>query len=568
MTYNKDRNKNILLVVAFVCATFLVMIFRIYQLAIMKTSNGVDLASYHSEDFNRSSIASARRGSIYDINGYPIAMDTTSYSLYAVLQGGDGVEVIDDVDHVAKVLSQYIDLTRDQILERLLTPDAYQIEFGQAGQDLSQDTKEAIEAEHLAGIKFQEKSKRVYLNDYFAAHLIGYSSVNEELSQDLPVEIQTGQMGIEAMLDEELSGIKNFRQLIKQDPKLDYLNGEDVYLTLDSRLQNYLDDLMNQAYQTYKPEQMMAYLVETKTGKLIASSQRPTFNLNTREGIDQEWKNVLVEEAVEPGSTIKILTLATAKNMGLYQDGERFKSGSVQVYDQIVKDYNGYGWGDITYDEGLIHSSNVAMVKLVEKMGIDQWEEALNRFGFGKTTQSGLPNEVQGNVAFDNPVNAIMSGFGQGGSATPLQLLQAFTAVANQGKMLKIQFIDGIGSRGNTYKLQELGQVFSPETARHVLNVMVQTVEHPEGTAKPFKNNQVTIAAKTGTAQIADPDGVGYLTGPNDYYFSVVAFFPAEDPQYMLYMAIKRPTDDHQKMGSQILAEIFNPFVDNIMLTN
>lgn len=560
---NKDRNFNIFLLIAFSVSVFLFLSARVYRLTILKQINGVDLVAFNADSVDRSSISSVNRGSIFDKNGRPIAMDTTSYSLYAVIKGGEGVETIQDPDRTAKVLSQYIGMDRDRILSILLTPDVYQVEFGNAGKQLSRESKEAIEKANLPGIHFKEDKQRNYVNDYYAAHLIGFAKVNEELSQEVQVDIQEGQMGIEAMLNEELSGFDRFGtgQINSQ-----ILSGRDVYLSLDSRLQNYLDELMSQTYSTYQPEQMMAYLVDSRTGKLLAASQRPTFNLNTREGIDQEWKNFLVEEAFEPGSTIKILTLASAKEQKLYTEEETFKSGSIKVYDQIVKDYNETGWGYITFEQGLIRSSNVAMVNLVNRMGIDKWVQELEKFGFGKTSQSGLANESAGDIQFDNPVNAIMSSFGQGFSATPLQLMQAYLSVVNQGKMLKIQFIDGIGLPDNYYQKQELNQLFSAETAAYILNAMVKTVEEPYGTAQVFKNKNVKIAAKTGTAQIANPNGVGYLEGPNDYYFSVVSFFPADQPKYMLFMAMKRPRDNKYKLGAQILSEVFNPFVDNIML--
>ena len=519
-----------------------IAIFRFTQISLFKTSNGQDLTAYHETGTKRSSITEARRGGIFDQQGNPIAMDTTSYSLFAVLRSDWGdTNLVKDPDVTAKALAKHLGLDRDKILAQLTQNNVYQVEFGNAGQHLSSETKKAIEAENLPGLVFVSETTRKYVNDVYASHLIGYATAAAK-EEDVSLSGQD-------------SNQSSSRQLI----------GKDLHLTLDSRLQNKLEELMSQYQATYQPEALQAYLVEAKTGKLVAASQRPSFNLNTREGIEAEWKNLMVEEAYEPGSTIKILTMSVAYDRQLYKPGELYQSGSIQVYDQVVKDYNKVGWGQISFEEGLARSSNVAMVNLVNRMGDQEWVKKLGEFGFGKGTDFGLENETTGNFQFDNPVSRIMSGFGQGFSATPIQLLQAYSSIGNQGQMLKVQVVQGLDSAGE-FQARVLGKPISKEAANHVLQLMVDTVEKPYGTAVSFRNPYVKVAAKTGTAQIADPNGSGYLTGANDYYHSVVTFFPADNPKYMLYMAMKRPQQDHGLLGSQILGKLFNDYIEYIMV--
>src|SRR5699024_3898549 len=152
-------------------------------------------------------------------------------------------------------------------------------------------------------------------------------------------------------------------------------------------------------------------------------------------------------------------------------------------------------------------------------IGVDNWTDQLTEFGFGQTTGSGLANEATGTVEFDNPVSATMSGFGQGFATTPIQLLQAFTSIANDGKMMKIQYLNGIGEN-DEFQPIEINQPISEEAADHIVDLMVNTVNKEYGTAQEYSVPGVQIAAKTGTAQIANPDGLGYLEGANDYYFS------------------------------------------------
>ena len=538
-----------------------IAIFRFTQISLFKTSNGQDLTAYHETGTKRSSITEARRGSIFDQQGNPIAMDTTSYSLFAVLRSDWGdTNLVKDPDVTAKALAKHLGLDRDKILAQLTQNNVYQVEFGNAGQHLSSETKKAIEAENLPGLVFVSETTRKYVNDVYASHLIGYATAAaKEEDQPLSAQVLDGNLGLEAAFNISLSGQDSNQSSSRQ------LIGKDLHLTLDSRLQNKLEELMSQYQTTYQPEALQAYLVEAKTGKLVAASQRPSFNLNTREGIEAEWKNLMVEEAYEPGSTIKILTMSVAYDRQLYKPGELYQSGSIQVYDQVVKDYNKVGWGQISFEEGLARSSNVAMVNLVNRMGDQEWVKKLGDFGFGKGTDFGLENETTGNFQFDNPVSRIMSGFGQGFSATPIQLLQAYSSIGNQGQMLKVQVVQGLDSAGE-FQSRILGKPISKEAANHVLQLMVDTVEKPYGTAVSFRNPYVKVAAKTGTAQIADPNGSGYLTGANDYYHSVVTFFPADNPKYMLYMAMKRPQQDHGLLGSQILGKLFNDYIEYIMV--
>ncbi|XJS09942.1 peptidoglycan D,D-transpeptidase FtsI family protein [Aerococcaceae bacterium WGS1372] len=562
---NVNPNFNILIFIGVATLAFVLLGARFFQLNIAQTSHGENLSELIEVSNNpRSSIMEAKRGTIFDIQGQPIAIDTTSYSMYAILKEGNGYEQIQDVDYTAQVLSNYIDLSSDEILNILHNDQAVQVEFSQAGKSLNQDVRDAILAEKLPGIYFVSQSSRKYVNNYFSSHLVGYAIPEEiEGNNYLSADLLAGQIGVEAAYNNQLSGL----DLLETDPALvastNMLYGKDIYLTLDSRLQHYLEELLDYTYNKYEPEEISAYLVEVESGKLLTAAQRPSFNLNTLEGIEKQWANQLVEEPIEPGSTMKLLTQATAYDMNVYEEDELIQTGSVDIENVTVRDYNLYGWGEITFDEGLARSSNVTIVELVRRIGLDNWLDKLKEFGFGQKPNSGLANETTGTVEFDNPVSATMSGFGQGFAASPLQLLQAFTSIANDGKMMKIQYINGI-EENSGYEPVELGQPISSESANHILNIMVDAVNESYGTARDYAMTEVPIAAKTGTAQIANPDGTGYMTGPNDYYFSVISFFPADNPKYMLYFTMKRPTNDHNLMGSQILAEIFKPFVEYI----
>lgn len=138
-------------------------------------------------------------------------------------------------------------------------------------------------------------------------------------------------------------------------------DGYDIHLTLDKTIENFLEDAMNKAEEKYNPEKMTAIVANAKTGEILAMSQRPTFEPNTREGLSTNWLNEAIEQTIEPGSTMKIFTLASAIEEGVWNPNDQFKSGSYKVYDRTIRDHNVVGWGTISYLEGFQRSSNVSM---------------------------------------------------------------------------------------------------------------------------------------------------------------------------------------------------------------
>lgn len=560
---NNTSNKFLLNHIFIVVVMALIVMGRFVQLGIFKSTNGIDLTELSMSSIVGSSINDIPRGTIYDQNGVPLAIDATSYSLFAIVDN-EGLSTVSRPIETANMLSEHLNMSAQEIYDILQTEDVVQVEFGPAGKNISRELKESIESEGFSGLGFYENQQRKYINNYFASHLIGYLSEDEQyLYNGEAVRTRVGKSGVEAAFNDQLSGIDDF-YLMQTHEKL--LRGRDVYLTLNSQLQNHLEQLLTTAYEKYEPELISGYLVELGTGKLLSAGQRPSYNLNTLEGIDQDWEGQFVSEAYEPGSTLKILTQSIAYDRNIYQPNELVMTGSIEIEDTVVKDYNLYGWGEIPFDEALARSSNVSMVELVRRMGLESWEQTLKELGFGESTHSSLPGENTGFIDFDNPVSVYMSGFGQAISATPIQLMQAYSMIGNQGDIIKIQY--AYGSDTSDYETQKIKTMIRPESAQHILDILMDAVEQPYGTAQDFKMPNVRIAAKTGTAQIANPTGAGYLTGPNDYYFSVVSFFPAEQPEYMLYLTLKRPENNQGRMGSQILAEVFKPFVDYVLLNN
>ncbi|GIN57601.1 penicillin-binding protein 2B [Lederbergia ruris] len=567
------KNRNIGAAVFFIIFSllFFVLIVRFVTIQTTGKVEGKVLAAEAKELYLRQGVLKAKRGTIFDRNKEIIAEDSESYTLVAVLDEALTIDKkkprhVVDPAKTAKQLAEYIDMEEADIYA-VLTKDAKQVEFGKAGKDLSHSVKNKIEDLHLPGIGFLKDTKRFYPNGVFASHLIGYT---QEVEEDGKKKL-TG-TGLEMSYNDLLSGkngsvqyegdvwnyiLPNSKKHIKEPE-----NGQDIYLTLDKKIQTFLEDAISQVDEKYSPERIMAVVAEPKTGKILAMGQTPTFHPETREGIDKSWHNEVIETSYEPGSTMKVFSLATAIEEGVFKPADTFPSGKYQVDRQsTINDHNGgEGWGTISYLEGVQRSSNVGFAYLLEKMGTKAWREAMEDFKFGQRTNIGLPNEATGKILYRYPVEKVTSVYGQGTTVTAIQMVQAMTAIANEGVMMKPYVVDKVvnpndGTVQET-KPEVAGKPISKETAKEVLEVLETVVTGKNGTGKIYNIEGYQVAGKTGTAQIAGP--TGYLKGKNNYIYSFLGVAPADNPQLVMYVMVDRPHLDENESGSKPVSMIFN----------
>ena len=235
---------------------------------------------------------------------------------------------------------------------------------------------------------------------------------------------------------------------------------------------------------------------------------------------------------------------------GIYVGDKTYKSGSIQVADVKISDFNKTGWGEITFDTGFIYSSNVASTNLALELGGAKLKDYYKKFGFGKKTDIELPGELAGQVNFKYKSEIANASFGQGITTTPIQNLQALTFIANDGVMLKPYIIDKIvDSEGNIIVKNgrtELGKVISKETSQKMKELMYGVVYN--GLSSAYKANNVVLIGKTGTAQIASDKG-GYMTGKYDTIKSFAGMFPKDDPKYIVYFSVKQLVGTASDMG-------------------
>ncbi|MDK7226293.1 penicillin-binding transpeptidase domain-containing protein [Lactobacillus iners] len=564
---------------------FLLFVGRFLYLSISKTIAGENISERVSNLYKRDEILKSVRGAIYDNSGNVIAEDSHSFTLYAILDKssldykGKPMYVVDK-EKTAEKLSTVIPLSEKKILKYLHPKHkAYQVEFGTAGSGISLATKKKIMAMHLPGIHFDETPSRLYPNGRFASHIIGIAQpFNDKKTHSINL---IGTMGIEKYFNKVLSG-KDGRRIALVDAgeyqlpggQHSYkapINGNNIYLTIDSQLQIYLENLLDAVQNKYKPKALTAIVEDVKTGKIRAASQRPTFDPATRKGLNDNWRNILVQDSYEPGSVFKILSITAAIQEGKYNPKEYFRSGSITFNGSTIHDWNYTGWGAIPFEQAFPRSSNIGMSILVNRLGRHTWRRYLDNYHIGKKTNITLPDENSGLINIHSQIDQAVTSFGQGITVNALQMMQVYSALANSGQMLKPQLVEKIVSSSGKvikrYKKIKVGKpVYSQETAQTTLKLMRDVVEKEYGTGITYKIPGKSIAVKTGTAQIAGIHG-GYLKGDRNYLFSVVGLTPADNPRYCIYITMKQP----QIMSDPpetIMSLIFKPLINRVSVSS
>jgi penicillin-binding protein 2B len=554
---------------------FFLLCLRFLYIQVTGVVDGHELPVLAEQKYSRSTVIEADRGSILDRNGIPIAQDTPAYTVVAILdkehtENPKKPRHVTNPSETAEKLSPLLNMSKDSLL-RLLERESFQVELGPGGRGISYQLMQEIQSLKLPGLIFKKDTKRYYPNGKFATHVIGFAQKNED-------GIVKGKQGLERTLEEYLieedgkvvykkdqNGIK----LPSEDDIIPPKNGYNVYLTLDQKIQAFLEDSMNRVMDEYQPENIIGIVADPRTGAILAMSSRPSYDPN-----DIPANAYMLNDAIalryEPGSTMKMFTLATAIEEGVFNPNEKYQSGSYVVTKIRIGDHNsGRGWGKITFLEGFQRSSNVAMAKLVmEKMnGDDRLFNYLEAFGFNKPTGIDLPGEISGKILYNWPIEKAATSFGQGTTVTPIQQIQAATAIANGGRMMQPYIIDKIVEPGTNEVVEDrepkvVGTPISEKTANQVMDILETVVSSENGTGKPYRIEGYEIAGKTGTAQI--PDGKGnWLSGHGNNVFSFLGMAPKEDPKLLVYIAVSKPKLTLHQSGSQPVSAIFNSVVKN-----
>lgn len=591
MRKNKTTHMMAGILIIFFIAIFVVLTGRFIYIQATGEINNISLEKWAEQKRTSSYTLPAERGKILDKNGMILAYDRPTYRIYAIIdeaysEDPENPRHVVDVDKTAETLAPLLETDPSVIRDSLQAgldaePQRFQVEFGSIGKQLSQKQKEEIEAADIPGIYFEEEPMRYYPNGVFASHIIGFAREKEVETEDGEVVTEVnGVTGMEQQMNDLLKGedgyisyqrdLYNTKLLDPNEVIKEPKDGNDVYLTLDQKIQTLVDEALSTVEATYDPKRMTAVVMHAKTGEVLAMSSRPSYNPNNPANVEN-WYNDVISTPIEPGSTVKMFTWAAAIEEGVYNGNEKFKSGTYTINEKItpVRDVNeGRGWGDITFDEGFERSSNVAASKLVwEKVGTDKFLEYLHAFDIDKVTGIDLPGEITGEILYNWPREKLTASFGQGSTVTPIQMMKAATAIANDGKMLKPYVVNKIvdPSTGEIVEQNEtevVSEPISPETAEQVRGLLRRAVEGEHATGKSFRLQDYSIGGKTGTAQIPGPNGA-YLTGRENMLFSFLGMAPIEDPELVIFVSVQQPNLEIGEYGSKPVSFIVRNVMEN-----
>lgn len=552
---NKNKNATAKIFTLIFFLFIFVLILRLGYLCLTGKVDGINLKSFANKRNTKKETLYALRGNIYDVNGDVLAQTINSYTIIAYLDESRSkdskvpLHVVNKED-TAEKLATVLDMSKEQILERL-NKKAYQVEFGSKGKGLTELQKEAIENLNLSGIDFITTHKRYYPNNNFLSYVIGYTSSDENGNMK-------GLMGIEKQYDEKMTGTNGFVKYQKDlngykfpnsnEIRKEKIDGNDVYLTIDSNVQMSLETAINKAQNESSANWIVAVVADAKTGKILGSATSPSFNPNTKD--IKNYLNPLVSYTYEPGSVMKTYSyMAALENNPTWDPyNTNCETGPYEIGDDTVRDWNKTGWGLIPYSRGYTLSSNTCVANMIKNyLSKQKLMDYYKKLGFGQKTNIDLPNEYTGKVKFKYDVEVVNAGFGQGITTTPIQQIKALTAISNNGVILNPYIVSktvNSSTKEVTYKaaVKEGEKVASTETINKIKDLMYRVVnsDSSETTGSKYKMDGYDLIGKTGTAQIANPRTGKYYDGKYDYITSFSGMYPKDDPKVILYVAFQR----------------------------
>lgn len=579
---NTKKIKSSYLMILFVFGLFMCFIARLSYLCVVDYSVGDETITAFVKNRNtKEEVILPTRGSIRDVSGNILAEDVASYTVIAYLDPSrsenskEPLHVV-DVNVTAEKLAPYLDMDVS-VLKTLLSKDAYQVELGPGGRDLSQIEMEEIKNLNLPGIDFTTSSKRYYPNGDFASYVIGYT-VNEE--DEDGNEWKNGQLGVEEYFNETLTGTSGYVTYEKdrygykiangREYKEDADDGDDIYLTLDSNIELFTENAVKKMASDSEAEWAFMVVADAKSGAILAYSTTPSFDPNKRNMTS--YIDPLTGYTYEPGSTMKIFSYMCAIESGNYNGDATYHSGEITFEASdgtktTIHDWNKIGWGEISYDYGFAMSSNVGAAMLLENKFITKKDlsSCYAKYGFGKITNFTLNREESGSIKFNYDIDAASATFGQGITVTPIQMIQAMTTISNDGKMLKPYLIDKIvdtdtGESSYDATKEVIDTVASSSTVDKLKKLMASVVcnDSLKCTGSAYYMEDYPIIGKTGTAQIYDEKTGTYMSGESDYIYSFAGLYPGNDPEIIIYAAIKRPKDTTNYIAPAIKDVVVN----------
>jgi stage V sporulation protein D (sporulation-specific penicillin-binding protein) len=497
----------------------------------------------------------AKRGIIYDRNGSPLAISVSAESVYAV---PSQVRRSKREDEIASTLAEILELNEEDIKNKLNKKVAFEWIKRRVSDEKIQKLKEL----DLPGINFVEENQRYYPKGSLASHILGFAGIDNQ-----------GLNGIELTYDKELNGISG-KIMIEYDAEgreipnamhqyIPPTDGHSLYLTIDETIQYIVEREIDQVMKLKQAKRASILVIDVKTGEILALANRPTFDPNNYADYDQgTWRNFAISDAYEPGSTFKPVIAAGAMEENIVKADDRFYDpGYIKVGKETIKCWTRNPHGSQSFIEGVQNSCNPVFVSVGLRMGLDNLYKYISGFGFGAKTGIDLPGEATGILVprtRAKEIDLATMSIGQANAVTPIQLVRAIAAIANDGWLMKPQLVKEIrDSEGNLIKKFEpepIRQVISQKTSQE-LRAILETVVS-EGTGSKAFIEGYKVAGKTGTAQKILPGG-GYST--SEYIASFIGFAPADNPRIAALVVVDSPQGVYY--GGQVAGPVFRNIV-------
>ena len=526
----------------------------------------------------------ASRGNFYSSDEELLASDIVSYKLVAYLNQtrlgiGNVPAYVTDPEAYAKALSPIIGMDEDSLCALLQSEGQYLVEFGSYGNDLTPVQKAQIEALNLTGLEFTAQKKRNYRYGDFASYILGFASNNED-----DPDVIEGKMGLEAVMNDILKGRNGTAQYLTDSmgynlpngmtSQVDAKNGDDVYLTIDSNVQRDIQLQLSNLKNCSGVSSAWVGVMEASTGKILGIATLPSFDPNKKDITN--YNDLYINSPYEVGSVMKPFVYMTAYDNG-FDLSQTYMSGSFDLNDGMnpIRDWNKEGWGSITYNEGLIRSSNTAIANILTKgISKETLREKFQQLGFfadmnisGLASYGGVDN-MDGSLR-----DYISSGFGQSSSWTAIEMLQAYSLFANGGSMVKPYVVDYVldGSTHSVVQKTEVtksDKLFSDDAISHIQELMYQTVnDQTIGAAHSYKMDDIELYGKTGTAELLENGR--YTTSKYSYSFGGLA--PYNDPKIVIFASMQCSSADYEAQYNvfpELIKTIVRSALSNLELRN
>jgi cell division protein FtsI/penicillin-binding protein 2 len=506
------------------------------------------------------------RGQIYDRNGHLLAGNRTVYEV------GVSLSEVEDADSLSYTLSQYLGLTYEEVYKKLTeSPESW--EYVVIQDYVGEDTVEALQHlveqlndaddPRLSGLAFKPHLQRSYPENSLASNVLGFVTRDGR-----------GYFGIEEKYNDLLAG--NPVQIwVPQDPnKATEIprvpNGTTLVLTLNRDLQAKVESILDQSLTDYGAQNGTIIVMDPRNGEILAMASTPRMNLNDYGNYfslydDGSQYNRSIGTAYEPGSVLKVLTMAAALDTGTVSPDTSFiDTGSIEVGGITIQNWNRDSWGQQNMTGCLQHSLNVCLAWISSQMGVQTFYSYMERFGLGHSTGIDLSGEAMGRLKVPGdgdwyPVDLGTNAFGQGVSVTPLQMLMAVSSFVNEGRMVTPHVLYSMLRDGHQYNVppQYAGSPISSQTARTISDMLAISLEQESSQALL---PGYRLAGKTGTAQI--PTEYGY--DPSHTNVSFIGWGPVDDPQFMVYIWLQSPTTSI--WSSETAAPVFSKVAEQTVI--